>query len=507
MNSKTRATFFTMLINILQSGFAMVFSLVYTNLLIERYGSEVNGLISTIIQFVSLFSIIEGGFTTVAVVATYKPIVTRDYVKLNNVLYTTKIIFYRIGLIIVVAVTILGAIYLKIIDSPLSYSQSLILLLISTLTTATSMFGLLKYTVFLNGNNQEYIITFFALIARTITWIFSIVLILTNQDIILVFSMTLANVLVNLIIIRIYEKYKYPYVKYEGDFDNSLLKGTKDLLAQKIANTIFTSTDLILISAYISLAAASVFNIYNQIFRAIFNLLSSVIQGPFNSFGQIASEKNTEKLNKVFKVYQIFTTITSTTLFTITSCTILSFIRLFSRNISDYNYIYSSLVLLFLGQYFTQAINRPFGIILNATGNFSAQNKQCIIGAIIKIIISYIFIPLLGINSIILGSFIATAFILESNIYQTYKLIVDGSIKKTNVWIGLNLLVAILITFTSINLDFSFESYFLWFIYLIIVSVISFLLVCLLNYIINKQDFNTMIQYLWTFAKSKKKHK
>ena len=84
---KIKATIFTMIAALANSVLVTVFNLIYSNYLLQIYGSEINGLISTLSQFVSLFLIVEGGFMTAAVVATYKPIVDKDYNKLNNILY------------------------------------------------------------------------------------------------------------------------------------------------------------------------------------------------------------------------------------------------------------------------------------------------------------------------------------------------------------------------------------------------------------------------------------
>ena len=90
MESKSKSTVLTLAISILNSVLLVLFNLIYNNLVIRYFGSSINGLISTLNQFVSLFSIIEGGFTTAAVVATYEPMVRSDYSRLNSILHTTR---------------------------------------------------------------------------------------------------------------------------------------------------------------------------------------------------------------------------------------------------------------------------------------------------------------------------------------------------------------------------------------------------------------------------------
>lgn len=223
----------------------------------------------------SLFAIIEGGFTTLAVVATYSPIVKKEFDKLNDILYTVKMTYYKLGGLITLGVLIAGSIYIKFIDSPFSYLQTYTMLIISVTAVASSMCLLSKHSILLQGDNKEYILVACSLLAKTLTWILSMVLIVNGVHVIWVYSVNVLNVLVNVAFVQVYERKHFPYATYKGKFDKNLIKGTGDVLFQKIANTIFTSTDLVLISLCISLASASVYNLYYQIYRAILTFLSS----------------------------------------------------------------------------------------------------------------------------------------------------------------------------------------------------------------------------------------
>lgn len=495
MGKKSKASILTLVVSIVNSIISVLFSLIYNNYLIRIYGSQVNGLISTLTQFVSLFSIVEGGFTTAAVVATYSPIVNKDYERLNSILYTTKKTYLKMGAIITVLVISSGSIYINFIDSPFNQLETFILLLLSALVTASSLCFLSKYTVLLQGDNKEYIQVFLTLIARIITWSLSIYLMLTRTSIIVVYAINLFNIVLNVLLLAWYEKRKYPYITYKGQFQANLIKGTKDVLFQKIANTVFTSTDLILISSCISLASASVYNVYFQVFKSVLTLLSSVAQAPFNSFGHLVKEESTgEKLREYFNIYQHLVLIISTILLTVTGILIIPFIKIYTAKISDFNYVYPSLALLFFSQIFMQIINRPYGTILNATGNFKMQNIQCGLAAVVNIIVSISFIPLLGLNSIILGSVVGTLIILVMNVWQAYKNVLRQSASNTWRNIIANYILSILMITITLYLGLSATSYSGLFLLAIAVTIISGMVFIALNLLIDrKTTVNTII--------------
>lgn len=493
MNKRFKAVVLTFLFAVLSSVVNIVLNLIYNKYIIQIYGSEVNGLIATLTQFISMFSVIEGGFTTAAIVAVYKPIMENENELLNNILYTAKQNFMKIGLIITTGSLCLGSIYIYFIDSPYSYGKTLVLMLICSVTTGLSLCYLSKYQILLYGNNKEYIYVFFALISKSLTWIISIILILNKVSVVSVYFINIIDILISGIMIKKYQAANYKHISFKGKYDRSLIKGTKDVFFQKIANTIFTSTDLILISVFIGLAASSIYNLYCQIFRAIFNLLASIVQAPFNSIGQIAhSEEKEAKLIPIFKIYQYTSMILSTILLTVTGVMILPFVYFYTKKFVDYNYIIPSLIILFFSQFFLQIINRPFGNLLNATGNFNRQNAQCAAAAVVNLVVSVAFIKVWELNSIIFGSCVGTLVILMTNIYIISKVFDDMSFFKIVKQIMLNYIVGIIAIYTSLKMySLNYNIYLL-----VMVEVFSVCLIVLLaNFLVFGEDAKVAIRY------------
>lgn len=497
MVSKTRATFFTFIFSLLNSIALMIFNLVYYNLLIKNYGSSVNGLISTLTQFVSLFSIIEGGFTTACIVSMYGPLIEKNYNLVNTILYTAKRSFFWLGLLITICALFFGSIYIKFISSPFDYFQTYLLLIISVLTTTLSLVFMTRYTIVLQGDNKEYIISILSLVIRAVTWAISIYLIIKKYSIILIFAVNIFNILLNVFVLYFFGKKKYPQITYKGAYNKALIHGTKDVFFQKIAATIFTSTDLILISVFIDLSSSSVYNLYNQCFKACFLILAALVQAPFNSFGQLLNnrEVDNEKVNENFSLYQTITVIFATALLLTAAEFIIPFVRIYTININDYNYVYPILAFLFFSQMFVQIMNRLYGLILNAKGLFKVQNIQCGIAAVLNIFLSVAFIKFWGINSIIFGSVIATLIIFIMNLYQAFKHVMQFKFGKTLFIIFANFAFASFSIFLFNKIDINYSNYITFFIFLFFGMVINIIIVVIINLLINyKQTILSIIK-------------
>ena len=379
MKNKKIATIFTAITTLLCSVCLAIFGLIYNRNVLVEYGSEVAGLISTLVQFVSIFVILEGGYTTAALVSTYPAVVRQDFTLLNDILCSIKKYLNKIGIIIFIVSTVLGIFYLFFIDSPLEWYQTVALLFITITSTSFSILFQSRYSIVFNAYNKQYISSLLSLLSKTIVWALALILIVNKQGIVLVYCIYSLNIVLDILFFRLFIKKRFPEVTFKGKEDKKLITGTKDVFLQKIASTIFTSTDLVLISAGVGLGAASVYNIYHQVFSTVNSAESALVRSPTNSFGQLFVE-NKSRFKKIFSWY-LFGLITLTTIFSMTvGLSVVDFVRIYTRGISDINYIVPVISLLFFSQFFLTLVNYPFGLLLNVSKNFKYQNFQCILG-------------------------------------------------------------------------------------------------------------------------------
>lgn len=504
VTGKKKATILTMLTTTITSVLISVFGLIYNQGILEVYGASANGLISTLIQFVSIFAVLEGGFNTAAIVALYKPYTEQDYLLINNILYTTKHYFSKIGMVVSIGAFVAGIVYLNFIESPYTYGETVVLLLVTIMGTGTTLIWGNKYNTVFNGFNQQYIQNNILFVSRFVTWIISMLLIVCHQHIILVYLVNSAYVLLNVVICKCWVSSKIKKVTFKGSYDKSLISGTNDMFFQKIANTIFTSTDLVLISSGIGLVSASIYGVYYQIFNMISNLVSSIIASPFNSFGQLVNEEDKEKFHYNFSIYLRLVILVTTSVLTAVAVAILGFVKIYTINVKDVNYIVPSIAVLLFVQMFLMNMNKPFGMLLNITKNFKAQNISTMSAAVVNIVISVILMQIFGVQGIIIGSILGVMIILFTNMYKCFQknLIKDilGALTGflVNFFIGI-----ILIIMAYIYVPFYTNNIIIW----LVVSAVEFLLILgiilLVNFLIAKKQTMNAVSFVLNLIKNK----
>lgn len=79
----------------------MVAGFITPRFLLMAYGSDVNGLISSINQFITYFNLVEAGLSSAAVYSLYKPIAENDHGKINRIVTAARNFYIKSGFIFV----------------------------------------------------------------------------------------------------------------------------------------------------------------------------------------------------------------------------------------------------------------------------------------------------------------------------------------------------------------------------------------------------------------------
>lgn len=490
-----------MISSLINSLFNVVISLLYNRFLIVTYGSEINGLIGTLSQFVSFFSVLEGGFTTAAVVSLYKPMAEKDYKKVSDILYTAKKYLEKIGMVILLFSLCLGTLYINFIKSPLLFKKTFFLLFLTCINTFLNISLVSKYTILLESDNKTFLTHTFAFVPKVIFKVLAIFLMAkTNADIVLVYLTTLFEILLNIIIALVYERIHYPSISFSGEYSPSGIKGTKDIFAQKIASIIFSSTDLLLISIMIGLSSSSVYNLYMQVFKTVTTMLISILVSPFNSFGLLFQTEEERKTERLFSIYRKLSSLTSTIIIVSLASFLIPFIKIYTKDISDIQYLDLYLVLLCYSCFFFQTTNTPYGLLINSAGFFKLQNAQSILAAIVNILLSFILAKSAGIYGIVFGSLVGYLIILFSNIIKLYsKVFKAETVKpalKDVVLIGINYLFGILYIYLNYRIGFNPKNYMILLVYGVIITAIFGAICILYNFIVDREDTKKSISYI-----------
>lgn len=130
---KNKATLLNMVSGLLLQFCTLISGFIIPKIILSYFGSEVNGLVSSLNQFLSYITLVEGGITGVIVANLYKPIVERDNDKLSSILVTADKFYKKIAYLFIGYSLILAVLYPVIFKTEFGFGYIALLTLILSL--------------------------------------------------------------------------------------------------------------------------------------------------------------------------------------------------------------------------------------------------------------------------------------------------------------------------------------------------------------------------------------
>ena len=156
---------------------------VLPKLILDNYGSEVNGLINSITQFLQIISLMELGVGAVVKSSLYKPLAENDINKVSQIVHAAKKFFRNVATIILVYIGVLIILYPYISKSNVNFFYSTVLILAMSISYfAQYYFGIVN-RVLLVADQKGYVADCIQIIMLIINTISCVILIKMGSSI------------------------------------------------------------------------------------------------------------------------------------------------------------------------------------------------------------------------------------------------------------------------------------------------------------------------------------
>ena len=401
------------LINIISS-FTLQLITAICGFIVPRYilmafGSGVNGLVSSITQFLGYIALIEGGVGGVTRAALYKPLAKRDIKKLSGIVKATELFFKKIAYIFVGYTVLLSIFYPLLVanDFDWFYASSLVII-IGVSTFAQYYFGI-TYQVLLQADQKQYITTWIQITTTVINTILIVILIKLKAQIHVVRLASSLIFILRPLLINFYVNRKYKIIK-ECEPDNEAIKQRWDGLGHHIAYFIHNNTDVVTLTLFTNIKEVSVYSIYHMIVRAITNIVRIFSTGIEAAFGNMISNNEKESLLRNFRAFDFLSSVVTTTVFTVAGIMMLPFVKIYTKDIIDVNYLRPVFsVLLIMAEAF-YCLRLPYQSVALAAGKYRETRNGAFAEASINVILSVILVNFFGIVGVAIGTLLAMMF-------------------------------------------------------------------------------------------------
>ena len=488
-------TAFSMLLEIV----TIVAGFILPRLFIGTYGSETNGLISSITSFIGYITLLQSGVGSVAKAAMYKPLANEDHDKLCVIIRTVEIFFRKIAVITVGYIVILAVLFPTVIAPEAGdflFTASLVVI-VGVSTAAQYFFGI-TYQMLLEADQRSYIYSVLQIFTVILNTLISVILIKVGASIQVVKLGSAFVYVARPVVISIYARRKYRIVN-DVEIDNSLIKQRWDGFAQAIAYFIHTKTDIFVLTIFarlnpsITLGLVSVYSVYHMVTTGLTAFIRAIEKSVTSALGNIIAKGEHDNLIKTFTAYNTFMHLICTTVFTTASITIFKFIGVYVKNINDINYIYYAFGYIIIAAEYLYCVRSPYNSIIYAAGKFKETKRSAAIEALTNIVISVILVSRYGLLGVAIGTFAAMAYRTVSFMFFLSKEVIRISVMNQAKRYALSAVIYVGLIYLLSLPKIEIYNFYQWLVYAAIVFATCGVVTLGLNYLVVKSDTRAVI--------------
>ena len=468
-------------------------SFLLPRLYLENFGSEVNGVLSTIKQIFVYMFLLEAGVGLATTQALYKRIGEKDYKSANEVLSATNSYYIRTGIIYLAIVLVIAVIYAYVIPTSIDSNVVFLIIILTALPALFSYFVQAKYRILMEVDGRKYVINNSETILQLASNAGKILVLVLTDSLILIQLIFCIMSLIQLAFLYFYAKRRYKWLDLNVEPDFDAISQKNSVLVHQLSGMVFNNTDVILISVLCDFKAVSIYAIYNIFFSQVQNFITSIVSSFTFALGQMF-HTDREKFAKLFNVYETFYIMGTFIIYTLMAVFLLPLIQIYTSGINDAQYTNVWLVLLFVLMNLIAGSKLPSNAIIEYSGDFEKTRTYAIWEMVINITVSVAAILYMGICGAILGTIAALLYRVIMTIYYSNKKVLKRSQMCTyKIVISNGAVFAVIMAMFFVD-TFSNVSFLQLLINGIVHSVWIVGLYLLVNFAFNKSAFKTIFE-------------
>lgn len=455
-NSRTKNATLNIIFALLLQMVNFFRGLILPRIIIPTYGSDLNGLISSITQFLAYISFLEAGVGSVFRASLYKPLVDGDMNCVSGIINEQKRFYRKIGLTFVLYVIILCIIYPRIAKTEIDKFFIVTCILILSISTFAEYFFSLPYISLLSADQKIRINYVVSIIYTLFNILVALFLGSMKADIRMIYlSMGIIGLLRPLFY-TLYVKRHYVLNK-SATCNKTALNQRWNGMVHHFAFYIHRNTDSTILTLFVSTAMVSVYGVYSSIISGVQGLILSISNSIAAGLGSLLAVDSKERSNQIVDFYELLQGGSTTVLFSVTAQLLIPFIRIYTKEMEDINYIhpmFGNIMIIAEAIYCFRCI---YSTISTNANRFKETQLGAIIECILNFVISLFFVLVVkaGIVGVAIGTMVAMFSRYVFEVWYLSKNVLNRPVKKAIKMF----MVSVFIAFLSENICSSIFDY------------------------------------------------
>lgn len=496
---RTRQALKNMIASLLLQMVLAVSGIVVPRFFTALYGSPVNGLVSSISQFITYMGLVEAGIGAAGTVALYGPIARNEVDEVNGIISAARTFYQRSGAIFLALVAALVLCYPVVVQNEIQDVGFIrIMILVLSFNGIVDYFFLGKYRVLLQADQRGYVISIAQMVGTVVMMAASIWLMEVGASALLVKGVTAVVYLLRSVAVAVYVKRHYHMISFREKPRMSAFSQRWAALLHQVVGMVVNNAAVVLMTLFIktnALVEISVYSVYNLVGYSLSALMNAISNGLGSGFGQVISQNEKEVLKKSYSSYEFLFFMV---IFIVYACMLVllyPFIKLYSADFADAQvYARWALVFLFSLAGLIQCIRLPGLTIICAAGHYQQTQGRAILEAAINLIVSLSLIGPMGLSGVMIGVCLSYLYRTTDVIFYTAKHFVHGSLGQTFKRLISNSVVFAVVVFLGFRLiPQEVSGWFAWFAYAVAYGIGVCIIFAVVNLALNPKEGKALL--------------
>lgn len=492
--TRTKKFMYNSITTAIYQAVVMIVGLITPRILLQYYGSEVNGLVSSINQFITYFSLVEAGIAGAAVYSLYKPLAQDNHEEISGVVSAAKKFYIQSGWIFTALVFGMAFVYPLFIKIEGMTKLAIgILVVVLGAKGFLEFFTLSKYRVILTADQKTYVISIASTIYVILQMFIIVGLAILKANIVIIYAVAILALFARSIILMLYVRKKYSYINYKAKPNKKALNKRWDALFLQILQSVQTGAPIIIATIFTTLKDVSIFSVFNMVFVGVNGILGIFINGLSASFGDIIVRDEKENLKNTYQAFEFSYYIIIAVVYAVSMIMIMPFINVYTANITDANYNQPLIGFLFALNGLLHNIKTPQGTLVISAGLYKETRYQNLTQALIIIVLGSVLAPFLGIVGILIASCLSNLYRdIDLSIFIPKK-VTKLPIKDTYKRIIMLILIIVITVLPYRFITIHAEGYIEWAFYAVIAVVYSAIVATIIGIVFDRKIFISVL--------------
>lgn len=401
------------LIGLFNKFILLILPFIVRTVLLYYLGLEYVGLNSLFTSIFTMLNLSELGVGSAIVYQMYKPYAENNVNQTNKLLNFYKKIYRLIGLVIGIIGLCLIPFLRFLINDTLPLDVNLYFLYVVYLFNVCSSYWLFAYKVaILNVSQNTRIKNGIDLIAFATQYLLQIIIIILFKNYNYYISVIPVFTIIDNLLVAFITKRRFPQLFASGEIskaDRSKIQNNVfSLVGHKIGATIITSTDNIVISAFLGLTILGVYNNYYYVMYTVITILSIIYFALLPTVGNTIVTKSKEYNLALFYNLSFANTWIIGWFAVCLICLYQDFITLWTgaENVFPFD-----IVILFVLDFYLWKIYDNVALFKDAAGIWREDILRPYIASGVNLLINIILVNLIGIRGVLISTILSIALI------------------------------------------------------------------------------------------------